>query len=351
VPIRMHIILACGDTELAYDPANLEEEHLEQICKEKKLKMYHDMYLIRTFELRMQVEFVKRRKAGESVGAYHSYEGQEAIAVGVSACLRDDDYVFSTHRGHGHALAKGLKLKKAVAELLGRETGCSHGRGGSMHLFDVEIGLMGGNGIVGGGLPLALGTGYSAKVRGTDQVTVCYFGDGAASQGSFHESLNMAAIWNYPIIYVCENNLYAATTHFSKQCPIENIADRASSYGIEGVIVDGNDVLEVFNAASAAVSKARDGRGPVLLECKTYRHRTHCMVIPEHRDKEERDHWISNDPIELYRQKLFAEGSVSEAELLPIREKVDADFEEALDFASKSPLPNVNTVTNNLWHS
>ena len=324
---------------------------METLSREQKLKMYRDMYLIRAFELKMQANFVERCKAGEAIGAYHSCEGQEAIAVGVSVCLRDNDYVFSTHRGHGHALAKGLELEKVIAELLGRETGCSRGRGGSMHLFDVKLGLMGGNGIVGGGLPLALGTAYSAQYRGTDQVTVCYFGDGASSQGSFHESLNMAAIWKYPIIYVCENNLYAATTHYHRQCSIENVADRAAGYGIEGGIVDGNDVWAVFDAASAAVAKCRSGGGPVLLECKTYRHRTHCMVIPEHRDREEKDNWISNDPLELYTKKLLADGSTDEAALARMRAEVDDEVEKALEFASNSPLPDPGAVSDNLWSS
>ena len=230
------------------------------VSKEQSLQLLRVMYVIRAFELRMQAIFRQRTDAGESVGALHSCEGQEAICAGVGACLRKDDYQFSTHRGHGHAIAKGLDLKRMAAEMLGKATGSSHGRGGSMHLFDPAIGLLGGNGIVGGGLPLALGAGYSALYRGTDQVTVCYFGEGAAGQGSVHESLNMAAVQKFPIVYVCENNLYAATTHVSKTCPIENIADRAAGYGIPGKVVDGNDVLAVRRAASEAVARARQGR-------------------------------------------------------------------------------------------
>ncbi|NQT39697.1 MAG: pyruvate dehydrogenase (acetyl-transferring) E1 component subunit alpha, partial [Planctomycetes bacterium] len=195
---------------------------MNTITKETMLDMLRVMYLIRGFELKMQELFQEKALAGGFLGALHSYEGEEAVAAGVGACLRKDDYVFSTHRGHGHAIAKGLDLDGMVAELLGKETGCSRGRGGSMHLFDPEIGLMGGNGIVGGGLVLALGTAYSALYRGTDQVTVCFFGDGAASQGGFHESLNMAALEKYAILYVCENNLYAATTPVGTNCPLEN---------------------------------------------------------------------------------------------------------------------------------
>ena len=307
------------------------------------------MYLIRNFELKIMANFKQRARDGITIGALHSYEGQEAIAVGVSACLRNDDYVFSTHRGHGHALAKGVKLEKVVAELLGRETGCSHGRGGSMHLFDPEIGLMGGNGIVGGGLPLALGTGYSAKIRKTDQVTVCYFGEGAASQGSCHESLNMAAIWKYPVIYVCENNLYAATTYFNKQCPIKNIADRASGYGIPGKVVEGNNVIAVYEAAREAVSRARSGLGPTLMECKTYRHRPHCIVIPEHRPRDEGEHWKAKDPIKSFEKKLLDENSITEAEMSRVRLEVDNSLDKALEFATNSRLPSVDTVTDCLW--
>lgn len=201
---------------------DIDDFDLPDISTEKKLGMLRMMVLIRRFELRMQANFKARTRAGEAVGAIHSHEGQEAVATGVSACLRGDDYVFSTHRGHGHALAKGADLNRVVAELMGRETGFSGGRDGSMHLFDPAIGLMSGNGIVGGGLPLVLGAAYSALYHNTDQVAVCYSGEGAASQGSFHESLNMASIMKYPILYVCENNLYAATTHAAQQGPTED---------------------------------------------------------------------------------------------------------------------------------
>ena len=322
---------------------------MKNIPKEVKLKILRNMYTIRRFELKMTEIFKEKIRRGEPVGALHSCEGQEAISAAVSACLRDDDYVFSTHRGHGHAIAKGVELKKVVSELLGKETGCSHGRGGSMHLFDVSVGLMGGNGIVGGGLPLALGTAYSAQYRGTDQVTVCYFGDGAVSQGSFHESLNMAAIWKYPIIYVCENNLYAATTHFDKQSPIENVADRAVAYGIEGVVVDGNDVVAVHTAVLNAVKRARDGAGPTLLECKTYRHHPHCMVIPEHRNRQEVESWKGRDPITIFETKLLEGGDVSQADLDEVSINVNEILEEAVDFAINSPLPDPANVADGMW--
>jgi TPP-dependent pyruvate/acetoin dehydrogenase alpha subunit len=319
------------------------------VSKDKAVHLLRVMCTIRAFEIRMQAIFRQRAGVGESVGALHSCEGQEAICAGVGACLRRDDFQFSTHRGHGHAIAKGLDLKRMAAEMLGKATGCSGGRGGSMHLFDLEIGLMGGNGIVGGGLPLVLGAGYSSVYRGTDQVTVCYFGEGAASQGSTHESLNMAAVHKFPIVYVCENNLYAATTHVSKNCPVDNIADRAVGYGIPGEIVDGNDVLAVYRAASIAVARARQGRGPTLLECKTYRHRPHCMVIPEHRPEEEREAWKARDPIDLFVTRLRAEQLVTQDALNRLAADVEEELAEAVRFAQESPLPDPRTVTDALW--
>jgi pyruvate dehydrogenase E1 component alpha subunit len=319
------------------------------VPRETLIQFLRTMYLIRGFELKMLMLFQRRALAGDFLGALHSYEGQEAVAAGVGACLRKDDYQFSTHRGHGHAIAKGLDLNKMVAEMFGKETGCSRGRGGSMHLFDVSIGQMGGNGIVGGGLPLALGTAYSALYRNTDQVTVCYFGDGAASQGSFHESLNMAALNKYPIVYVCENNHYAATTHVSKNCPIENIADRAAGYGIPGAVVQGNDVLAVYRAASEAVARARAGQGPTLLECKTYRHRAHCMVIPEHRPEEEREAWLARDPINLFVAKLREENVMTQDDLNRLAAEVEQALVDAVKFADASPFPDPQMLSVDFW--
>jgi acetoin:2,6-dichlorophenolindophenol oxidoreductase subunit alpha len=319
------------------------------VSREKMLEMLRVMILIRSFELKMQELFREKALAGDFLGALHSYEGEEAIAAGIGACLRKDDYVFSTHRGHGHAIAKGLDLKKMAAELLGKATGCSGGRGGSMHLFDMGIGLMGGNGIVGGGLPLALGTAYSALYRGTDQITVCFFGEGAASLGSFHESLNMASLQKYPVLYVCENNQYAATTHVSRNCPIENIADRAGAYGIPGKVVDGNAVLAVYEAGSEAVAWVRAGKGPVLMECKTYRHRAHCMVIPEHRREEEMDLWKARDPIARFEAELLAARQATQADLDQLRADADSALDEAIAFAKDSPFPEPETVGNGFW--
>ena len=291
----------------------------------------------------------EKNKAGENPGALHSYEGQEAVSVGISAWLRDDDYVFSTHRGHGHALSKGLPLKSILAELLGKETGCCRGRGGSMHLFDPKIGLMGGNGIVAGGLPLVLGAAYAAKYRGTDQVAVAYFGDGGTSQGSCHESMNLAGIWKLPIIYACENNFYAATTHFRYQCAVEDPADRAAGYNMPGEVVAGNELSACYEAAGRAVERARAGEGPTFLEFKTYRHRTHCMVIPEHRPEPERDGWHDKDPIMLFGSTLMDEGTATERELKDIVEEVATELEEAVGYAKGSPDPDPATLGEGFW--
>ncbi|MCX7825081.1 MAG: dehydrogenase E1 component subunit alpha/beta, partial [Verrucomicrobiae bacterium] len=231
-----------------------------------------------------------------------------------------------------------------AAEVHGRATGASRGFGGSMHLFWKELNFMGGNGIVGGGIPLSLGTAYAAVKRGTDQVTVVFFGDGASSQGSFHESLNMAAIEKWPVVFVCENNLYAATTHVSGNCPIENIGDRAAAYGIPGIVADGNDLAAVIAAAQTAVARARRGEGPTLVEFKTYRHRAHCMVIPEHRPNAERAHWRQRDPIELLGARLIADGVADQAELDRIRKQAARRLEEALAFMRRSPLPDPTDI-------
>jgi len=306
---------------------------------EKLKAMYAMMVLIRKFELRMTEIFANRMKAGDFPGALHSSEGQEAIAVGVCNALEEDDYVFSTYRGHGHALARGLDLKRVVAELNGKATGVSRGYGGSMHLYAPELHFMGGNGIVGGGLPLALGTAYASVKRGDGRVTVAFFGDGGSSIGLFHESVNMAAVKKWPVIYVCENNQYAATTHVSKNCPIENIADRSKAYGIAGVVVDGNDVLKLLEVTATAAERARQGGGPTLIECKTYRHRAHCMVIPEHRPQQERKAWGQRDPLEHFGELLKQRGIAGDAELGLISDMQVQKLDDAIRFMEESPLP------------
>lgn len=305
----------------------------------EKINLLNVMYRIRLFEERAKKMFKQNRLAGSFMGALHTYIGQEAIAAGVCACLGKDDYIFSTHRGHGHFIARGGELKKTLAELQGKETGYSGGLGGSMHLFDVHLGFMGGNGIVGGGIPLALGTAFSAQYRGTDQVTVCFFGDGAAGQGTFHESLNLASLWKLPVVYICENNAYAVTTSVRDAVCVGDIACRAAGYGVWGTVVDGNDVLAVHTAADTAVARARAGDGPSLLECKTYRIDPHCMVLPESRSKEELEEWKAKDPIDQFERCLLEEGLADRDILRHMKEKAVQELDEAEQFAVNSPFP------------
>ncbi len=295
--------------------------------------MYKRMLLIRLFE-----QEVKRLyRAGEIPGAIHLYIGQEAIAVGVCSALRDTDYVTSTHRGHGHLIAKGGDIREMMAELMGKSAGCSGGYGGSMHMFDLEIGFLGGNGIVGGGIPIGLGTAFSAKYRKADAVSVSFFGEGAANQGTFHETLNLAALWKLPYIAVCENNRYAATTPVEKSTSVEDIASRAQGYGIPGIIVDGNDCEAVFDVMEKAVARARKGEGPTLVECKTYRIEPHCGIIADQRPKGERESWIAEkDPLEIMEKRI---SGFSEKDEEKIRQEVEAEIAGAVEFARQSPFP------------
>lgn len=301
------------------------------------------MYSIRFFEEYAKKMYKKNLLAGSFMGALHSYIGQEAIAVGISLNLNRDDYVFSTHRGHGHFIAKGGSIKKMLAELMGKETGCSAGRGGSMHLFDKNIGFMGGNGIVGAGIPLALGAAYYAGYMKTKQVAVSFFGDGAASQGTFHESLNLASLWKLPVIFVCENNCYAVNTPVSETVCIPDIAARASGYGMPGETVDGNSFLKVHESARKAVGRARNGEGPTLLECKTYRIDPHCMVITETRKKQEIEEWRKKDPVSILEDYLKKEKKAGEQDIEKIKREALEEIAEAEKFAGESPFPDGRT--------
>jgi len=305
------------------------------------------MISIRRFE-----EEVKRLyRMGEIVGAIHLYIGQEAIAVGACEALREDDYVTSTHRSHGHCIAKTKKIKDAMAEMMGRTTGLSGGRGGSMHQFDKDKGFLGGNGIVGGGISLALGAAFSAKYRGTDQVCVCFFGEGASNQGVLSECLNMAALWKLPVIYLCENNCYAATTAAGKVVSTEDIAPRAAAYGLPWSIADGNDVVDVHKTVIKAVDRARKGKGATFIECKTYRVEPHCGIIPDSRSRKEIDSWKNKDKdaIECFKKKLLKEKSFTRKQINDIYEHVEKELEEAIEFARRSPFPETSTVLDALW--
>jgi len=272
-------------------------------------------------------------------GAVHLYIGQEAVAVGVCTALRDTDWVASTHRGHGHAIAKGADLKRILAELMGRDTGHSRGCGGSMHIFAPEIGLLGGNGIVGGGMPIALGPAFAAKYRGEDGVSVAFFGDGAANQGTFNESVNLAAIWKLPMLFVCENNLWANATPYGIAFSTVNIADRAAGYGIPGVAVDGQDVLAVHDAAKAAVDRARAGAGPTLIEAKTYRFEGHCGASSGHQDPETCAEWMKRDPIRLLEERMIDDGVLSKQDVQDMQDGVRREVDDAEEYAKASPLP------------
>jgi acetoin:2,6-dichlorophenolindophenol oxidoreductase subunit alpha len=273
-------------------------------------------------------------------GTIHLYAGEEAVAVGVCSALRKDDSITSTHRGHGHCLAKGADPKRTMAEILGKKTGYCKGKGGSMHIADFNVGMLGATAVVGAGLPIAVGAGLSAKLRKTDQVTVCFFGEGASNQGTFHESLNLASAWSLPVVFVCENNLYAMGTRQSKIMKVQNVADRASGYGIPGVTVDGNDVLEVYSAARDAVERARKGGGPTLLECKTYRRRGHSRVDPaKYRPKQEVEEWLVKDPINRLKERALQEQILTKEEIESIEKEASAKIEEAVKFAVESPFP------------
>lgn len=312
-------------------------------------EMLRLMHSIRLFEDTAGVRYVASRDAGVFMGALHTSHGQEAIAVGVCQALRADDYVVSTHRGHGHCIAKGADPGRMLAELSGRVDGYSRGHGGSMHIFAPELGLLGGNGIVGGGLPLAIGAAFTAQYNETGQVAVCFFGDGASKQGTFHESFNLAALWDLPCVFVCENNCYAATTPVTDSCPVVDIAELAHGYGCPGVTVDGNDVLAVHEAAQVAVDHARGGEGPYLLEAKTYRMKPHCMVIRETRDKAELAEWAERDPIVRFEEYLAGEGLLEAEEIETVRRGVAEAMKVAAEFAEASPWPDPERVAEALW--
>ena len=320
-----------------------------EIAHERLREMLRLMYSIRGFELKAQELYKEGLAQGEFLGALHSYEGQEAVAVGACACVGRDDYLVSSHRGHGHCIAKGADMKLMMAELLGKETGISRGHGGSMHMFSPERGLLGGNGIVGGGTPLALGAAFTAQYRETEQVALCFFGEGAATQGVFHESLGLASLWKLPVIYICENNLWAATTPISDSWPVADLVARAESFGCPAQVVDGNDMLAVHKVVREAVRRAREGKGPTLIEAKTYRHRPHCMVIPEHREEEELAEWQRRDPIPRFEKHLLEREVMTEAEMQEVKDAVDEELVEAAAFARESALPEPSTFADCLW--
>lgn len=317
-----------------------------EIPRERLVWMYERMLKIRHFEDRVKELFA----AGEMPGFVHLYLGQEAVAVGACAPLNDDDFITSTHRGHGHIIAKGGDVKLMMAELYGKATGYNKGKGGSMHIADPRLGILGANGIVGAGLPIATGAGLSAKLRKSGQVAVCFFGDGASNQGTFHEAINIAAAFDLPVVYVCENNLYAVGTRQSDVRKVEDIADRGVAYAIPGLAIDGNDVIAVYEACKEAVDRARAGMGPTLIECKTYRWRTHFEGEPDtYRPPEEVEAWIRREPIAPYRKSLIEQGVLTEAEAAEVEANVLEELNQAVEFARQSPLPEPESALEDLW--
>jgi pyruvate dehydrogenase E1 component alpha subunit len=303
--------------------------------KERLIDMYKQMYLIRKYEERIYYLFLE----GIMPGSIHQSHGQEACAVGMLYDLRKSDYMASTHRPAAHDLAKGVSLKSMMSEMFGKANGCCKGKGGAMHTGDISVGAIPANAIVGGNIPIAAGLGLAIKLQKKDDVVVCFFGDGASNEGAFHEGINGAAVWDLPVIYVCENNLYGASTSIDSVLKIENISDRAASYGIEGFTVDGNDVLAVNEIANYAIEKARKGKGPTLIELKTYRIPGHSRSDAcAYRDKEEEKEWFARDPISNLRKVLIDEG-MTEEELQSHENQIDMEIEEAVEFAISSPDP------------
>jgi acetoin:2,6-dichlorophenolindophenol oxidoreductase subunit alpha len=320
---------------------------LHSIRRVRLLWMYERMTLIREFEERLKwlVE------TGVPTGPVHYYVGQEAVAVGVCAALEPTDWIASTHRGHGHCIAKGADVRRMMAELYGKVTGTNRAKGGSMHITDVGVGMLGVNPIVGMGVTHAVGAGLSSRVRRSAQVAAAFFGDGASNQGAVHEAMNMAAIWSLPVLFVCENNGYADATPVEYAVSVANIADRAAGYGMPGVVVDGQDVIAVWHATEAAVARARGGKGPSLIECKTYRYYGHHQGDDPHRYRtvEEEQAARARDCIEQFRRSVIAEGMLTSAELDAVQARNRSLLDEAVQFAEQSPLPGVQELHTDVY--
>jgi len=332
-------------TDAAVPPANLPDLY-RRLPIAALREALRKMYLIRQFEEGAEAAYMR----GLIHGTMHLSIGQEASAVGICLPLTDADYITSTHRGHGHCIGKGAEVRRMFAEFFGKETGYCRGRGGSMHIADPARGNLGANGIVGGGIPIAVGAALSAKRRGTDSVVVSFFGDGANNEGAFHEALNMASVWKLPVIFVCENNQYGMSTSTERSTAVKNVADRASAYAMPGVIVDGNRLADVADASFAAVERARRGEGPTLIESKTYRIRGHSRSDRNrYRTKEEIESWQQRDPIELFETELQSFGLITADVVAAIRAEVTAEIAEGIEFARLSPAPSLDDVTRDVY--
>lgn len=314
--------------------------------KEVSLKFYREMLKVRLFELKAAELFSQSILAGN----IHTCVGQEATTVGACQALRASDYIVSTHRGHGHCLAKGGKTGIMMAELFGKETGYCKGKGGSMHIADLSLGILGANGIVGAGIPIGTGSALASRIMNTDEVTLAFFGDGASNQGTFHEAINMASAWKLPIVFFCENNRYGVSVCIDRICNVRDIAERAKAYAIPGVVVDGNDVFAVHKAVSAAVERARKGEGPSLIEAKTYRYRGHYEGDPQvYKTKEEMEKWRELDAVDRLRKNILESQVASDEEIKAIDELVRAEIEDAVEFAKNSPYPGIEEVTTDVY--
>lgn len=310
------------------------------------VKMYRDMVLIRRFEEAVQGLFMKSLVPGTT----HLAQGQEAVAVGAAAAMRPDDYSTYTYRGHHHALARGMDPEAAFAEMMGRATGVNRGKGGSMHLTDARLGLYGSFAIVGAGLPVAVGLGRSAQLRGNGRVSLTFFGDGSTNIGAFHEAMNLASVWKAPVIFVCENNLYGEYSPLATTTPVNDLAVRANSYAMRSQIVDGNTVTAVYDAVKAAIELARAGEGPTFLECKTYRHRGHSRSDPaKYRPEDEVRWWLERDPLTITRRDLNESGAQTNEELDRIDDEITRMIDEAADRAAQAPMPDLSEVTNDVY--
>lgn len=316
------------------------------LTTEKAQNMLLLMYTTRAFEKMAEQSY----SMGKIHGTMHLSIGQEASAIGSVSALRSDDLILNTHRGHGHCIAKGADVNKMVAEFFGKETGYCRGRGGSMHIADVEGGNLGANGVVAGGIPLSVGVGLSLKMKKSDQIVLCFFGDGAVNSGAFHESLNMASIWKLPIVFICENNQYAMSYSIKKAVAIDDIAKRADSYGIPGRSVDGNDVIEVYRAVGEAITRARDGDGPTLIVNETYRWRGHSKSDRNlYRTKGEIESWKQKDPIKRFRDHLITIGVLTEEEADKLEQESSDIIDAGVEFAEASPEPSPETIDDGVY--
>jgi pyruvate dehydrogenase E1 component alpha subunit len=296
------------------------------------------MLRIRKFEEKVRDLFAD----GELHGNVHLYIGEEAVAVGACTALKDGDIITSTHRGHGHAIAKGLDVKLMMAELFGKKDGYCKGKAGSLHIADFDAGMLGANGIVGASVPIAAGSALKSKIMGDNNVTVCFIGDGATAQGAFHEGINIAATWDLPVVYVCENNLYGEMGHFKEQHNVKNVSSMAEAYNVPGVTIDGMNVVEVHKNVKPAVDRARKGEGPSLIECLTYRYRGHFEGDPElYRKKEEVLEWQKRDPIEKFKKQLIKDGKLDKDDFENIVNEIEEEIDDAVDFARKSDYPDL----------